>query len=100
MFILLSSRLRLQGNEEPILRFEGQTVETVVGTKPNTVDGVGMSPGRSDYITDDEGGASLPGFARRFVQKIRTMVDHAIVKRRSQNSAIGVAAISERHVLS
>jgi len=92
--------LFLQGNEEPILRFERQTVETIVGTKPNAVDGVRMSPGRSDYIADDEGGSSLSRFARRFVQKIRTMVDHAIVKRRSQNTAIRVAAISKRHVLS
>jgi len=92
--------LPLQGNEKPIFRFEGQTVETAVGTKPNAADSVGMSPGRSDNIADDEGGTSLPRFARRFVQKIRTMVDHAIVKRRSQNTAIGIAAICERHVLS
>jgi len=92
--------LPLQGSEEPIFRLEGQTVETAVGAKPNAADCFGMSPGRSDNIADDEGGASLSRFARRFVQKIRTMVDHAIVKRRSQNTAIGIAAIGERHVLS
>jgi len=59
-----------------------------------------MSPGRSNNIADDEGGTSLSGFARRFVQKIRTMVDHAIFERRSQNTAIGITAISERYVLS
>lgn len=58
-----------------------------------------MSPGRGDNIADDESGPSLSGFAGRLVQEIRTMVDHAIFKRRTQNTAIGIAAIGERHVL-
>jgi len=89
----------LQRGEEQIFRLERQTVKIAFGPEPNSVDRVGLSSGRGDYTADDEGRASLSGFAGRFVQKVRTMVDHAVVGNRSQNTAVGVAAIHKRHVL-
>jgi len=92
--------LSLQGSEEQIFRLERQTIEIVARAKPNAVGRVGMSAGRNDNITDDEGGARLSGFSGRIVQEIRAMVDHAIFGSRPQDTADGVAAISKRHVLS
>lgn len=89
-----------QGSQEPFFRFKRQTVKTAAGAEPNAADRGRMSAGRGDNIADDEGRASLSGPAGRFVQKIRTVVDHAVLGSGSENASIRTAAISERHVLS
>lgn len=91
--------MSLQGIEEQVCRPKGQTVEIAVGAEPNATDGVGLSAGRGHNIANDEGRQGVPGSAGRSVQKVRTMVDHAVVGDRAENTAVGVAAVRPGHVL-
>lgn len=88
-----------QGNEKQIFRFKRQTAKAAVGAEPNAADRVGMSVGRGDHIADDEGRANVSGLAGRSVQEVRTMVDHAVVGGRAENTAVCVVAVCERLVL-